>query len=228
MITLDLSQARLKKDLSTYQEKITRITSLIANKTGAGGDFLGWDQWPLSYNKDEFKSIIEASKFIQNNFEVLVVTGIGGSYLGARAVIEAINGLYPKGKKVEIIYLGQTFSPTYTQQVLQYLDNKKFAINVISKSGTTTETAIAFRLLKQLLEKKIGKEAAKKAIFATQLFDSKKSLEPSTTLAELKSLNPDSDDGNAKSIPAPGSGPASGPASGTGPGPAPGHDGLRR
>jgi glucose-6-phosphate isomerase len=167
MITLDLSQTRLKKDLSTYQEKITRITSLIANKTGAGGDFLGWDQWPLLYNKDEFKSIIEASKFIQTNFEVLVVTGIGGSYLGARAVIEAINGLYPKGKKVEIIYLGQTFSPTYTQQVLQYLDNKKFAINVISKSGTTTETAIAFRLLKQLLEKKIGKEAAKKAIFAT-------------------------------------------------------------
>lgn len=167
MITLDLSQARLKKDLSSYQEKITRITAVIANKNGAGGDFLGWDQWPLTYNKTEFKDILAASEFVQNNFEVLVVTGIGGSYLGARAVIEAINGLYPKGKKIEIIYLGQTFSPTYTHQVLQYLENKKFAINVISKSGTTTETAIAFRLLKQLLEKKIGKDAARKAIFAT-------------------------------------------------------------
>jgi glucose-6-phosphate isomerase len=167
MITLDLSQARLKTELSTYQEKITRIASLIANKNGPGGDFLGWDQWPLTYDKQEFKEIIKASQYIQENFDVLVVTGIGGSYLGARAVIEALNGLYPQGKKIEIIYLGQTFSATYTHQVLQYLETKKFAVNVISKSGTTTETAIAFRLLKQLLEKKIGKEAAKKAIFAT-------------------------------------------------------------
>lgn len=167
MITLDLSQARLKIELASYQEKITRIASLIANKNGPGGDFLGWDQWPLTYDKKEFNDIIEASQYIQDNFEVLVVTGIGGSYLGARAVIEAINGLYPKDKKVEVIYLGQTFSATYTHQVLQYLENKKFAINVISKSGTTTETAIAFRLLKQLLEKKLGKDGSQKAIYVT-------------------------------------------------------------
>jgi len=167
MITLDLSQARLKIELASYQEKITRIASLIANKNGPGGDFLGWDQWPLTYDKKEFNDIIKASQYIQDNFEVLVVTGIGGSYLGARAVIEAINGLYPKDKKVEVIYLGQTFSATYTHQVLQYLENKKFAINVISKSGTTTETAIAFRLLKQLLEKKLGKDGAQKAIYVT-------------------------------------------------------------
>ncbi|MGA0876154.1 MAG: glucose-6-phosphate isomerase, partial [Bacilli bacterium] len=96
------------------------------------------------------------------------VCGIGGSYLGARAVIEAIRGLLPSTKKeIEIIYLGQTFSPTYTQQVLNYLEHKKFAINVISKSGTTTETSIAFRLLKALLEKKVGVAEARKAIFAT-------------------------------------------------------------
>jgi glucose-6-phosphate isomerase len=167
MIRLDLTQARLKKDFSEYQDRITRITDMIAKKSGPGGDFLGWDQWPLNYDKAEFETIIQTSKYIQDNYDVLVVTGIGGSYLGARAVIEALNGFYPQKKKLEIIYLGQTFSPTYTQQVLTYLEDKSFAINVISKSGTTTETAIAFRLLRQLLEKKVGKEKARKAIFAT-------------------------------------------------------------
>lgn len=168
MLSLNLSHIKLKEPLKDYQDRINRITDLIASKKGPGGDFLGWDQWPKDFDKDEFALIQKTATIIREKFQVLVVCGIGGSYLGARAVIEAIQGLLPgKENPLEVIYLGQTFSPTYTQQVLQYLANKTFAINVISKSGTTTETSIAFRLLKELLEKKVGIEAARKAIFAT-------------------------------------------------------------
>ena len=168
MLSLELKHAKIKVPFSDYQDRINRISEMINAKNGPGGDFLGWDKWPTTYDKQEFALIQKTAKQIQDRFQVLVVCGIGGSYLGARAVIDAIKGLYPtKEKQVEIIYLGQTFSPTYTQQILQYLANKTFAINVISKSGTTTETSIAFRLLKALLEKKIGEAEARKAIFAT-------------------------------------------------------------
>ena len=168
MLSLTLTHTKLKESLSTYQDRINRITDLIATKKGPGGDFLGWDQWPTTYDQTEFQLILDTAKHIQEKFDVLVVCGIGGSYLGARAVIEAMNGLLPsKEKSVEILYLGQTFSPTYTAQVLKYLETKRFAINVISKSGTTTETSIAFRLLKALLEKQVGVSQARQAIFVT-------------------------------------------------------------
>ena len=168
MLTLNLAHIKTKGSLSDYQDRINRITEMLASKNGPGGDFLGWDQWPANHDQKEFQMIQDVAKSIRENFEVLVVCGIGGSYLGARAVIEAIQGLFPKkDKQLEIIYMGQTFSPTYTQQILDYLEKKSFAVNVISKSGTTTETSIAFRLLKALLEKKIGPAATKKAIFAT-------------------------------------------------------------
>ena len=163
---LNFEKVTLKKPLRDYQEKINRITDLITTKKGPGGDYLGWDRWPETYDKAEFQAILDAAKHIRSTYEVFVVVGIGGSYLGARAVIEALNGLYGQ-QQPEIIFLGQTFSPTYTQQVLMYLEHKSFAVNVISKSGTTTETSIAFRLVKALLEKKVGKAKAKDAIFAT-------------------------------------------------------------
>jgi glucose-6-phosphate isomerase len=163
---LNFEKVTLKTPLLDYQEKINRITDLITTKKGPGGDYLGWDRWPETYDKDEFQAILNAAKRISSTYDVFVVVGIGGSYLGARAVIEALNGLYGQ-QKPEIIFLGQTFSPTYTQQVLTYLEHKSFAVNVISKSGTTTETSIAFRLVKALLEKKVGKAKAKDAIFAT-------------------------------------------------------------
>lgn len=163
---LNFEKVTLKKPLRDYQEKINRITDLITTKKGPGGDYLGWDRWPETYDKAEFQAILDAAKRIRSTYEVFVVVGIGGSYLGARAVIEALNGLYGQ-QQPEIIFLGQTFSPTYTQQVLTYLEHKSFAVNVISKSGTTTETSIAFRLVKALLEKKVGKAKAKDAIFAT-------------------------------------------------------------
>jgi len=153
-------------NFSKYQDAVTRINKQMHQKKGAGSDFLGWLDWPDRFDKDELNSIIETAAYIRENFDVLVVCGIGGSYLGSRAAIEALNGLYDQNK-LEIIYMGQTFSSTYTSQVLKYLQNKKFAVNVISKSGTTTETSIAFRLLKTLLEKKLPKDEVKQAIYCT-------------------------------------------------------------
>ncbi len=159
--------AQLKKSFESYQEKITRIHDLILKKSGPGGDFLGWDQWPLHYDPNEVQTMLAHAKALQTQVDYLVVTGIGGSYLGARAVIDSLQGLYPKKQGLSIVYLGQTFSPTYTAQVLAFLKGKRFAINVISKSGTTTETSIAFRLLKDLLEQQVGKDFARKLVFAT-------------------------------------------------------------
>ena len=166
MIKTDLSNLHVDIDWKEYAPKVAAINKMIDEKTGAGNDYLGWAEYPNTYDKEEFARIKKAAAYIQDNFDVLVVCGIGGSYLGARAAIEAINGLHPTNK-TEIIYMGQTFAASYVRQVMEYLKGKKFAINVISKSGTTTETAVAFRLLRELLESQIGKEAAAKAIYAT-------------------------------------------------------------
>jgi len=153
-------------DFASYQEKVNKVHKSIIEKTGEGNDFLGWVDHPFNYNKAELEEIKKWASYVRENYEVLVVCGIGGSYLGARAAIEAINGIVGKGKP-EIIFMGQTFDPTYTRQCLDYLADKKFAINVISKSGTTTETSVAFRLLKEMIEKRDGVEMARKSIFAT-------------------------------------------------------------
>jgi glucose-6-phosphate isomerase len=166
MINLDLDNIIHPLDLEAYKEKVQAVHAMIESKSGAGNDYLGWLDWPKTYDKAEFELIKKSAKYIRENFDILVVAGIGGSYLGARAAIEALQGLY-FDNKLEIIFLGQTLSSTYTKQVLDHLKGKKFAINVISKSGTTTETSIAFRLLKDLLESQVGKEEARKAIFAT-------------------------------------------------------------
>lgn len=166
MIKLNLDFLRKKINYNAYESKIETINKAIISKTGRGNDYLGWADWPAKYDKAEFVEIKKTAQFIQNNFDTLVVCGIGGSYLGARAAIEALNGLLPTNK-VEVIFLGHTFSPNLTAQTLKYLENRNFAINVISKSGTTTETSIAFRLVKDLLIKKVGETKAKEAIFAT-------------------------------------------------------------
>ena len=153
-------------DFASYQQKVEEIHQAIENRTGAGSDFLGWAHYPETYDKEEFARIQKLAADFRAHYDCLVVCGIGGSYLGARAAIEAINGLYPDNG-VEIIYLGQTFAPSYIAQVLRHLEKKNFAINVISKSGTTTETALGFRLVKELLEKKVGAKEAAKRIYAT-------------------------------------------------------------
>jgi len=165
MINVDVSNVISEKQLLKYSKKVASINEMINKKTGAGNDFLGWVDWPEEYDKAEVDRMLKDAKYIRKNFEVLVVCGIGGSYLGAKCALDALKGL-KSDDQIEIIFMGQTFSPNYTYQILKYLENKKFAINVISKSGTTTETSIAFRLLKELLEKQIGKVKAKKAIYA--------------------------------------------------------------
>jgi glucose-6-phosphate isomerase len=166
MIKLDLSNAMLKEDLSSYKDKVSEIHTMIHEKTGAGNDFLGWVELPENYDKEEVKLINETAKKLRGKTDVLLVCGIGGSYLGARAAIEAINGLYPTND-VEIIYVGNTFSSNYINQVANYIKDKDFAINVISKSGTTTETAVSFRIFKEMCEEKYGKDGAKERIVAT-------------------------------------------------------------
>ena len=166
MIKLRLNKQVNDKILASYKDKVKKINQIINDKTGAGNDYIGWADWPIEYDKEELERIIKDAKYVRDNFDILVVCGIGGSYLGAKCAIDALKGL-KNDDKIEIIFMGQTFSPNYVSQVIEYLKGKRFAINVISKSGTTTETSISFRLLKNLLESQIGKEASRKAIFAT-------------------------------------------------------------
>ena len=166
MIKLQLNNQINENILKSYQKDVERINKMIDDRSGPGNDYLGWVDWPVNYDKEELERIIKDAKYVRDNFDILVVCGIGGSYLGARAALEALKGL-KSDDKLEVIFMGQTFSPNYVSQVMKYLEGKKFAINVISKSGTTTETSISFRLLKELLEKQVGKEGARKAIFAT-------------------------------------------------------------
>lgn len=156
----------LKEDIKSYQETVTKLHKVIREKTGAGNDYMGWVDWPINYDKDEFERIIQTAERVKDKAEVLVVCGIGGSYLGARAAIEMIQGLYAQ-RKTEVIYCGNTFSSTYMAQVLDHIKDKSVVLNVISKSGTTTETALAFRILREFMEKKYGKEEAKERIIAT-------------------------------------------------------------
>lgn len=166
MIKVDLTQAKLSESMDAYKEQVASVHDMIHNKTGAGNDFLGWVDLPINYDKDEVEAIKAKVNELKDEIDVLLVCGIGGSYLGARAAIEAINGLFPTND-IQIIYVGNTFSSNYLSQVKEYVKNKEFAINVISKSGTTTETSIAFRIFKDLLETTKGKEVAQRRIIAT-------------------------------------------------------------
>ena len=139
----------------------------LEEKTGAGNDFLGWVDLPKDYNKEEFAKILVASSNIRANSDVLIVIGIGGSYLGARAVIEMLGDSFRINEGTEVIFAGQNMSSTYMADLIDYIADKDFAINVISKSGKTTEPAIAFRVFRDLIEKRYGKEEAKNRIFVT-------------------------------------------------------------
>ena len=155
-----------KLDFSSIDEKAQKVSEMIANRSGEGNAFLGWLDFASNLPEEEIERIIKTANRLRNNYEALVIVGIGGSYLGTKAVIEAMNGLYSQDN-FEILYLGNTLSSSYTAQILQHLKNKKFAINVVSKSGTTTEPAVAFRILKCYLEEKYGHEYLKDAIVAT-------------------------------------------------------------
>ncbi len=146
---------------------------LLLSKSGAGNDYLGWIDLPVDYDKDEFARIKKAAAKIQGDSEVLVVIGIGGSYLGARAAIEFLrhnfyNSVSKEVRKTpEIYFVGNSISSTYISNLIDVIGDRDFSVNIISKSGTTTEPAIAFRVFKKMLEKKYGKEEAAKRIYAT-------------------------------------------------------------
>ena len=162
----DSTHGLLKENINDYQEVVTKLHQVIHEKTGAGNDYLGWVDWPLTYDKEEFDRIVKLAKKLESKAKVILVCGIGGSYLGARAAAEMIQGLYPDNGH-ELVYVGNTFSSTYLQQVLNHIKGKSVILNVISKSGTTTETALAFRILKQYMEETYGKEECKERIIAT-------------------------------------------------------------
>lgn len=159
-----------KEELYSYQDKITKAHNDLHDKTGAGNDFTGWVDLPVNYDKDEFERIKVAAEKIKKNSDILIVIGIGGSYLGARAVIEFIKSQnyndLRKGTPA-IYYAGNSISASYLNELIEICDGKDFSVNVISKSGTTTEPAIAFRVFRELLTEKYGKEGAAERIFVT-------------------------------------------------------------
>ncbi len=156
-----------ESELTSIQKEINQARRTLDQKTGPGSDYLGWVDLPKDYDKDELDRIIQVAKKIRKQSQILVVIGIGGSYLGAKAAIEFMKPYFPKRKGFEVVFAGQNLSSTYLHELTDHLKNKDFSINVISKSGTTTEPAIAFRVLKELLENKYGKEEARDRIYAT-------------------------------------------------------------
>ena len=175
-VTFDYSKACgfvQDHEMQYMSELAEQAKEKLLARTGAGNDFLGWIDLPVDYDKDEFDRIKKAAEKIREDSEVLLVIGIGGSYLGARAAIEFLGHSFANvvskevRKSPEIYYVGNSISSTYVKDLIDVIGDRDFSINMISKSGTTTEPAIAFRVFKELLEKKYGKEEAAKRIYAT-------------------------------------------------------------
>ena len=175
-VTFDYAKANgfIREHEVKYMSKLAmEAKDLLVSKEGPGNDFLGWIDLPVDYDKEEFARIQAAAEKIKNDSEVLLVIGIGGSYLGARAAIEFLrhnfyNGVSKEIRKTpEIYFVGNSISTTYIKHLIDVIGDRDFSINMISKSGTTTEPAIAFRVFKEMLEKKYGKEEASKRIYAT-------------------------------------------------------------
>ena len=162
-----------EEEMKNIKSTVMGAKDVLTAKSGAGNDYLGWIDLPVDYDKEEFARIKKAAEKIQGDSDVLLVIGIGGSYLGARAAIEFLShsfyNVLPKGKRKtpEIYFVGNSISSKYIHDLQDVLEGKDFSINIISKSGTTTEPAIAFRVFKEMLISKYGKEEANKRIYAT-------------------------------------------------------------
>lgn len=162
-----------QKSIMEYKEQVENIHKELHKKANDEKDFVGWLELPTKYDKKEFLRIKKAAKKIKKESDILVVIGIGGSYLGARAVIEALtntfnNMLTDKQRKYpQILYVGNNLSPNYINELIEYIGEKDFSVNVISKSGTTTEPAIAFRIFREILENKYGIDEARSRIYVT-------------------------------------------------------------
>ena len=157
-------------ELDAVKTQVSAAHNALANRDGLGNDFLGWLDLPENYDKEEFARIKAAAERIKKKADILIVIGIGGSYLGARAAIELLRSPYYNNLKKDtpdIYFVGNNISPTYLNEILSICEGKELCVNVISKSGTTTEPALAFRIFKKLMEDRYGKEEAKTRIFAT-------------------------------------------------------------
>ena len=167
--TKHLSSFISEEEYAAIYPQVEAAHKQLEAKNGPGSDFLGWMTLPRDYDKEEFARIKAAAAKIREDSDVLVVAGIGGSYLGARAVVEAVKGMYHNELEdgLKIYFCGNSISPTYLNNIISLCKGKRFSINVISKSGTTTETSLAFRVLRELLEKEMGVEEANKRIYAT-------------------------------------------------------------
>lgn len=163
---IELQNAGVVDKLSDIKEELLKVEETLLEGKGEGNDFLGWIDLPINYDKDEFERIKKAAEKIRKDSDVLVAIGIGGSYLGAKAVINALSNSFSKSKP-EVIFTGNHLSSTEIVELKEYLKDKDFSINVISKSGTTTEPAVAFRIFKEILEEKYSKEEAQGRIYAT-------------------------------------------------------------
>ncbi|MEW4411486.1 glucose-6-phosphate isomerase [Clostridium sp. AN503] len=175
-VTFDYSKASgfvSAEEIDNFKSTVMSARETLLGRTGAGNDYLGWIDLPVDYDKEEFARIKDAAKKIQGDSDVLLVIGIGGSYLGARAAIEFLTHSFynvldkSKRKTPEIYFLGNSISSKYLKDLKDVLEGKDFSINIISKSGTTTEPAIAFRVFKEMLIEKYGREEANKRIYAT-------------------------------------------------------------
>ena len=173
-IRLDLKHTGItQKTILTYKEQVENIHKDLHRRANDEKDFVGWLELPTNYDKEEFARIKKAAKKIKKESDILVVIGIGGSYLGARAVIEALtssfyNMLPNKQRKYpQVLYVGNNLSPNYINELIEYIGDKDFSVNVISKSGTTTEPAVAFRIFREILENKYGIDEARSRIYAT-------------------------------------------------------------
>ncbi len=156
------------EEILLLKNEVNKAHKMLHEGKGEGNDFLGWLDLPKTYDKEEFNRIKKAAEKIRANSDVLIVIGIGGSYLGAKAAIDFLKGpFYNYNAKTKIFFAGNSISPNYLNDLLKMIDGKDVSVNIISKSGTTTEPAIAFRIFKDYLEKKYGKEEAKSRIFAT-------------------------------------------------------------
>ena len=162
-----------REEIEAMEQQVLAAHKTLTEKTGEGSDYLGWLNLPFDYDKEEFARIKMSAEKIKSDSDVLIVIGIGGSYLGAKAAIDMLsNNFYnllskDERKTPQILFAGNSISGSYLSQLLKFVEKKDFSVNVISKSGTTTEPAVAFRVFKELLEKKYGKEGAKSRIYAT-------------------------------------------------------------